>query len=86
MSYSHRVIGVYIYMYSYEEALAISGLPSLEVRRETLSRKFITTWKFRPQANVYNVPYNLRSGREKSVRQEARTKRAYDFITFRFLD
>ena len=55
-------------------------------RRETLSRKFIATWKFRPQANVYNVLYNLRSGREMSVRQEARTKRAYDFITFRFLD
>ena len=71
---------------SYKEALAISGLPSLEVRRETLSRKFIATWKFRPQANVYNVPYNLRSGRKKSVRQEARTKRAYDFITSRFLD
>ena len=44
---------------SYKEALAISGFPSLEVRRETLSRKFITTWKFRPQANVYSVPYNL---------------------------
>ena len=28
---------------SYKKALAISGLPSLEVRRETLSRKFIAT-------------------------------------------
>ena len=57
----------------------MSGLPSLEVRRETLSRKFIATWKLRPQANVYSVPYNLRSEREKSVRQEVRTKRANDF-------
>ena len=40
--------------------------------------KFIATWKLRPQANVYNVPYNLRSGSEKFVRQEARTKRAND--------
>ena len=70
----------------YKEALAKSGLPSLEVRRETLSRKFIATWNLRPQANVYNVPYNLRSGSVKSVHQEARTKRANDFITFRFLD
>ena len=72
--------------FGYKEALAMSGLPSLEVRRETLSRKFIVTWKLRPQANVYSAPYNLRSGREKSVRQEVRTKRANDFITFRFLD
>ena len=64
----------------------MSGLPSLEVRRETLSRKVIATWKLRPQANVYSVPYNLRSGCEKSVHQEVRTKRAKDFITFRFLD
>ena len=69
-----------------KEALTISGLPSLEVRRETLSGKFIATWKLRSQANVYNVPYNLRSGREESVRQEARTKGTNDFITFRFLD
>ena len=85
-SIQRRALKVVFPGVSYKEALAISGLPSLEFRRETFSRKFIATWKFRPQDNVYNVPYNLRSGREKSVRQEARTKRAYDFITFRFLD
>ena len=85
-SIKRRTLKVILPGVGYKEALAISGLPSLEVRRETLSRKFIATWKLRPQANVYNVHYNLRSRSEKSVRQEARTKRANDFITFRFLD
>ena len=85
-SIQRRALKVIFLGVGYKEALAMSGLPSLEVRRETLSRKFIATWKFRPRANVYSVPYNLRSGREKSVRQEVRTKRANDFITFRFLD
>ena len=85
-SIQRRALKVILPGVGYKEALTISGLPSLEVRRETLSRKFIATWKLCPQANVYNVPYNLRSGSEKSVRQAARTKRANNFITFRFLD
>ena len=88
-SIQRRALKVILPGVGYKEALGltISGLPSLEVRRETLSGKFIATWKLRRhRANVYNVPYNLRSGSEKSVRQEARTKRAHDFITFRFLD
>ena len=85
-SVQRRALKVIFPGVGYKGALAMSGLPSLEVRGETLSRKFITTWKLRPQVNVYSVPYNVRSGLEKSVRQEVRTKRAIDFITFRFLD
>ena len=88
-SVQRRALKVILPGVGYKEALGltISGLPSLVVRRETLSGKFIATWKLRRhRANVYNVPYNLRSGSEKSVRQEVRTKRANDFMTFRFLD
>ena len=85
-SMQRRALQVIFTGVGYKETLAMSGLPSLEVRREIFTRKFIATWKLRPQANVYSIPFNLRSGREKSVRQEVRTKRANDFITFRFLD
>ena len=85
-SIQRRALKVIFPGFGYKETLAMSGLPSLEVRRETLSRTFIATWKLRPQATDYSVPYNLRSECEKSVHQELRTKRANDFITFRFLD
>ena len=71
---------------SYYEALTISGHESLKKRRFDISRKFLSTWRLRTCNEVINVPRNLRSGYEKSFRPYIRTKRANDFITFRFLD
>ena len=42
-SIQRRALKVIFLGVGYKEALAMSGLPSLEVRRETLSRKLIAT-------------------------------------------
>ena len=47
-SLQRRALRVIFPGVGYKEALAMSGLRSLEVRGETLSRKFIATWKLRP--------------------------------------
>ena len=72
--------------FSYDEALAFSGLESLEKRRLSISRRFILAWRLRTCNEVISVPYDPRSGHEKSFRPYIRIKKENDFITFKFLD
>ena len=83
-----RALKIVFPYYSYDEALYMSsGLESLGEKT--------TCYKSKSQVHlcvevtcheVISVPYDLRSGHEKSFRPYTRTKRANDFITFKFLD
>ena len=72
--------------FSYDEALTFSGFESLEKRRLSKSRRLISAWRSRTCHEVISVPYDLRSGHEKSFRPYIRIKKENDFITFEFLD
>ena len=50
--------------YSYDEALTLSGLESLEKRRLSISRRSISAWRLRTRHEVISVPYDLRSSHE----------------------
>lgn len=85
-SIQKRALEIVFPDHSYDAALTFSGLESLEKRRLAISRKFISTWRLRACHDVISIPYNLRSGHEKSFRPYIRTKRANNFITSKFLD
>ena len=68
------------------QTLTFSGLESLEKRRLSISRRFISAWKLRTCNEVISVPHDPRSGHEKSFCPYIRIKKENDFITFKFLD
>ena len=70
--------------YSYDEALTFSCLESLEKRRFSISRRSISAWRLRTCHEVISVPYDFRSGHEKSFCPYIRIKKENDFITITF--